>query len=426
MALDQAGPSNPDWHPWMPGAISVTSYADVQEVLLNRACHVFTCGPGSESVWGGVITTSNGESHVGRRRWLAPLVSRSAIARFDVEILDRAMHEYLDNWSPDRAQAPVDLIALIRLMLAPVISGLVGLDGIMGDAARARELLGYVDRFQTGGPLLRYATVPTEPLVRDAHDAIAAFVEVFFEPSRARRAALVEEHRAGRLSREELPDDLITLQRLAEAEGVEGFWTDETEVREALTMLAGGLQTTAAATAGALDAYFDWPDRSPEDVLDPELIRGVVNETLRLFPVVEFLPRIASEDVTLRSGRFIPSGMQIVVNLFLANRDPEVFGADAEVFRPDRYKRLSPHYPQYGFAFGAGTHLCIGRPLATQGGTDPRETAIPRIIPKLLAELLRRGVEPAPGDAPTAEATYRRILRTYPVVFPQLARALSQ
>ena len=417
-AHDRTDPSS---HPWAPAAATVETYAECQEVLLNRAFENYPCSPGSAAVWGDVITTSNGEIHVGKRRWLAPLVSRSAIQRFDVEVLDRAMHEYLvERWPEGASEHRVDLIWLIRGLLVPVAGGLVGIDGVMGDEERAKELLGYVDRFQTGGPLLRYATVPREPLVQDALDASAAFVEAFFRPSRKRRVALVAEHQAGQLALEDLPHDLITRQLLS---GPEGFWDAGSEVREALTMLAGGLQTTAVSVAQSLDAYLNWPDRSPDDVDDPDLMRAVVNETLRVNTVVEYLPRRTTQDVTLKSGRTIPAGTEVIVNLFLANRDPAVFGPDAEVFRPNRYVELPPHYPQYGLAFGAGPHLCIGRPLVTQGGTDPRETCIPRIVPKILTELLRRGVQLAPDQEPSAEATYRRMLKTYPVVFPKLETA---
>ena len=46
-AIGVAGPTNPDWHPWMPNAIAVTSYEECQEILVTRAFEVFCCSPGS-------------------------------------------------------------------------------------------------------------------------------------------------------------------------------------------------------------------------------------------------------------------------------------------------------------------------------------------------------------------------------------------
>lgn len=409
------GPEDPDWHPWMPEAISVSSWDEVRQILTSPSFEVFTCSPGSHAVWGGVITTSSGESHLRRRRYLSPLVSRSAMARFDVEVLDRAITHYLVDHP--RSQEPVDLISLVWRMLVPVIAGLVGIDGIMGDEARTLELVSLVERFNIGGPLLRYATVPTGPLVADALQAIDEFRAAYFRPSRERRTQLLSEHRAGSLAIDELPNDLLMRQLLPEGAPM---WDDDRAVREALTLLAGGISTSAGGVAKVLDNYFRWPGRSPQDADDPELIRAVVNETLRLDPVVEFLPRRAVREMTLHSGRQIKAGTEIVANLYLANRDPAVFGPDAAEFRPDRFRELPSSHPHYGMAFGAGAHLCIGKPLVTLGGADSPDYDIQRILPKILTALLVAGVQPAAGEQPSEESTYRRMLRTYPVVFPEL------
>jgi cytochrome P450 len=192
-----------------------------------------------------------------------------------------------------------------------------------------------------------------------------------------------------------------------------------------MTLLTGGISTSAVGIAKVLDNYFAWPGRSPQDVDDPELMRAVVNETLRVDPIVEFLPRRAVADMTLRSGREIKAGTEIVVNLWQANRDASVFGPDADEFRPDRFRELPSKQPHYGMAFGAGAHLCIGKPLVTLGGADAPDYDVPRILPKVLTALLRAGVEPADDEEPAQAETYRRMLRTYPIVFRDLARRTS-
>ena len=150
-------------------------------------------------------------------------------------------------------------------------------------------------------------------------------------------------------------------------------------------------------------------------------MRAVVNETLRVDPIVEFLPRRAVAEMTLRSGRTIAAGAEIVVNLWQANRDRSVFGDDADEFRPERFRELSSKHAPFGMAFGAGAHLCIGKPLVTLGGADAPDYDVPRILPKVLAALLRAGVRRCDDEQPAEEETYRKMLRTYPVVFPELA-----
>ena len=54
----------------------------------------------------------------------------------------------------------------------------------------------------------------------------------------------------------------------------------------------------------------------------------------------------------------------------VANRDREVFGADADEFTPGR--PLPPRVPPWGLSFGSGTHACLGQALA--GGLPASET----------------------------------------------------
>lgn len=409
------GASNPDWHPWAPDATAITTYLDAKQVLTSSK-FASVARAGSEPVWGGNLTTSNGSSHLKRRRWLAPLVSRRSVAKFDADVLDLAMNEYLGRRLYAQAEyGNVDLIPLLRLMLVPIMAGFVGIDGDFEAIENSARLRGYIGDFNAGSSLLQYAKSDDhDELVAQALASIEAFADEFYRPSRARREQLVERFRAGEIDEDDLPRDVLTRQLLDE----QGLWDERTAVRDAITLLTGGLHTTAVGTAQILDTYYNWAGRSDADHEDEELLRAIVNEVLRVYPVVEFLPRTCVEDTTLKSGREITAGTEIVVNLYLANHDPAVFGADADAFRPERYKELAPDVQHYGLAFGAGPHLCIGRPLVVLARSDSFETSIPRTLPKILKRLLAAGIRPASDEDPTLEDTFRRMLRTYPVDVP--------
>ena len=51
-----------------------------------------------------------------------------------------------------------------------------------------------------------------------------------------------------------------------------------------------------------------------------------------------------------------------------ANRDPAVFGPDAERFDPHR--EIPDDVPRWGLTFGTGFHACLGMELA--GGAAER------------------------------------------------------
>lgn len=410
------GASNPDWHPWAPQSTAITTYADAKQVLTSSK-FASVASPGSEPVWGGNLTTSNGPSHLKRRRWLAPLVSRRSVSKFDSDVLDVAMNEYLGTRLYAQAEhGNVDLIPLLRLMLVPIMAGFVGIDGEFGEIERSARLREYIGDFNAGSSLLQYAKSDDHAeLVAQAERSIDAFAEEFFLPSRERRRKLVARFRAGEIEEDDLPRDVLTRQILDE----QGLWDERTAVRDAITLLTGGLHTTAVGTAQILDTYYNWDGRSEDDHEDEELLRAIVNEVLRVYPVVEFLPRKCVEDMTLKSGREIKAGTDLVVNLYLANHDRTVFGEDADEFRPGRYRELAPDVQHYGLAFGAGPHLCIGRPLVVLARSDSFETSIPRTLPKILKRLLAAGIRPAADEDATLEDTFRRMLRSYPVEVPQ-------
>jgi cytochrome P450 len=91
---------------------------------------------------------------------------------------------------------------------------------------------------------------------------------------------------------------------------------------------------------------------------DPSLVRGFVEEVLRLESPTQGLLRIATRDTELL-GVPIPKGRLVHLRFGAANRDPEVFAEPA---------RLDPRRRNAGaqMAFSQGEHHCLGAPLARQ------------------------------------------------------------
>src|SRR5262249_54001284 len=88
---------------------------------------------------------------------------------------------------------------------------------------------------------------------------------------------------------------------------------------------------------------------------DPNLVRSAVEEGLRYDGTAQLLQRIARADVAL-CDRTIRQGDLLYLSLGAANRDPDVFP------EPDRFDLARSDNRH--LAFGAGAHLCLGRPLA--------------------------------------------------------------
>lgn len=65
-------------------------------------------------------------------------------------------------------------------------------------------------------------------------------------------------------------------------------------------------------------------------------LNGVCNEVLRLFPTIPVSARVAIRDTTV-AGHFIPNGTMMFVVPWAINRNPDLWGPDAEEFVPERW-----------------------------------------------------------------------------------------
>ena len=102
-------------------------------------------------------------------------------------------------------------------------------------------------------------------------------------------------------------------------------------------------------------------------------LRAVLNESLRLYPVVPVNSRQAHEDTVLpvgggEDGRqpvFVKKGMVVNWSCHAMHRRKDFYGADSEMFRPERWidqgdvKGLRPGW-EY-LPFNGGARICLGR-----------------------------------------------------------------
>lgn len=86
------------------------------------------------------------------------------------------------------------------------------------------------------------------------------------------------------------------------------------------------------------------------------LIVSMYNETLRCWAPTPFAQGRATVKDIEYNGVLIPKGITIIMNGQAANLDPAMFGADAGVFKPDRFIGNENSLPH--LAFGAGSRQC--------------------------------------------------------------------
>lgn len=95
--------------------------------------------------------------------------------------------------------------------------------------------------------------------------------------------------------------------------------------------------------------------------------KACVYETLRLCPSApSIFPRLVSESGMMLDGKYVAEGVEVTCNPYTANRDKNIYGEDADEFKPERWlvTKQAETYKKYSFTFGYGSRVCIGKDLA--------------------------------------------------------------
>ena len=150
------------------------------------------------------------------------------------------------------------------------------------------------------------------------------------EPSDDLLGDLVEAHRSGDLSREEVTST-------------------------AFLLLVAGHETTVALIGNMLLTLLRNPEEMDRLREDHGLVGAAIEESLRLeSPLQNATWRFPAEPTTVGGVR-LEAGEPVLVSLLAAGRDPQQY-EDPDTFDPGR---RSPH-----LSFGHGAHFCVGAQLA--------------------------------------------------------------
>ena len=405
--------------PYVAGMAQLTRYAEVAEVL--RSPH-FVQGSHRESApfFADSLLVLDGRAHFDRRRMEARLFGREALIHYEKQVLQPAIDRSLADLR-ERDGTTGDLPTLTRRMLLEMTAQITGIDGV--DTAESTERFHwFIDKIGEGSTV-EWSTRDHDEVIAEVLAVREQFVEEFYAASLERREALVARYRAGELDGADLPLDLLTVLVLEADPG----WDPLVPLREATLYLIAGTQTTSHAVPHIVNHLHGWFADHPEQralVGDLEFLQSAAYESLRLHLPSPSLLRIATQDVELASGRRIADGERVALLFTPANRDPEVFGADADGYNLERV--VQPPVKPWGLAFGGGRHTCIGRQLVTglsrtfdELADEERATA--GMAVQILLALYAAGVEPDPERVPQYRAvSHHDAFDSYPVVFSSL------
>jgi cytochrome P450 len=398
----EAVPAGPNAQAGAP-VIWLKGYEEVLEAFKVNGLRMASYDGAKSTIFADVLITLDGSDHLARRRLETSLVRPAMLAFFEHDAVPAsARHLIASAASNGRA----DLVHLTKLIATSTAAQIVGLD--LGDEPGALEELCALMAQLHEGVVIEWSTRPRERVLEDVRQALARYRERFFLPALHRR----DSRRADPLANR---DGLDLIQLLVLNRDVAGL-SDEQILRETVHYLAATAHTSATVVMHACHELWVWLDEHPEDASrrdDPVFLQACINEAMRLWPPSGWAFRIATSNLTLKSGRRIAIGEKLGLHLIDANRDPTIFGPDADRFNP---RRVTPgHVPAYGLAFGAGVHVCLGRRLAA--GT-PGDARAPGTLVAKVSQLLAAGCRPDPERPPVLQqGTQRHQFSLYPIRF---------
>jgi cytochrome P450 family 135 len=293
----------------------------------------------------------DGENHLRQRKLMLPAFHGHQLKRWRETITEVAETE-IEKWPRGR---PIKVWEHLQALTLDVIQKVVfGVD----DEEQAGRLRAGMRRFgdwtsnpaRTLGLVLGGSQSVRIPGLKQASAGVEAVIAE--QLTRAR-------HLDG-------PRDVV-LGSLVAAHGEDGRGLSDGEVHDALmTLLIAGHETTASALGWAIERLARHPAlvaqaRAAARGGDESYLEALVQEVLRLRPIVPAILRAAGADVEL-AGYRLPAGTRVAIPIHLVHRRPSEYPEPTE-FRPERFLGRPPATYTW-IPFGGGTRRCVGAGFA--------------------------------------------------------------
>lgn len=323
------------WLARMPLGYMLTRYEDVAAILRDRRFHSSlsvipeVAGITDDEFFARQsrsILALEGEEHSRLRRLVAGAFTPRAtepLRPFMREVLD----DLVDRFAPDgRCELVADLCDPYPI---PIICELLG---------APREDWKLFSAWATDIFRIFNADLLADlPLIKQASGQLDAYARAMVDRRRSHPA-----------------EDLLSKLIAAEEAG-DRLSTDEL-VMLAEAVLMAGTDTTRNQLACSVAVLAGHPDQWAAIGVDPGLVGGAVEETMRYLGAVRGTARVASCEIEYR-GVVFPPGTLVATSLVSANFDSRLFESPEQVDVTRQSK--SPH-----MTFGSGAHFCLGASLA--------------------------------------------------------------
>lgn len=299
------------------------------------------------------VLTLTGPEHMRQRKLLLPPFHGERMREYEQTIVE-ATRKDMASWP--RGETMALQVRTRAITLEVILRAVFGVEAErMGPLKQA--ISGLIEPMHVLA-FLRIAM--SKPSTDRPSGAIGKALEVLdvriYEEISRRRSQGDLEHRT----------DILSL--LMQARDEDGEAMTDGELRDELvTLLLAGHETTATAVAWAVERLVRHPEKlrrlraEIEAGESEEYLNAVVNETLRVRPVVPIVVRLLKQSMDV--GIYtLPAETRVAPSIYLTNRNARVYEQPAE-FRPERFLGATPETFSW-IPFGGGIRRCIGASFA--------------------------------------------------------------
>ena len=325
------------------------------------------------------LLSAEGEQWRLQRRVIAPMFARRTVMDFAPAML-AAAEALVERWSALEDGAAIDVVPEMAKVTLDVVERTIFSDGFGSDAEDIRKAM--TTYFNTIGRISPLDILGVPDFVPRLGRLRVQATLRFFEKEvdrviSVRRRMLAEQP-------DQAPRDLLT--HLLEALDIGGSGgLTEAEVRSnILTFIAAGHETTANTLSWALfllSQSGEWRERvqaeadreltGPVDGMADRLVetRAVIEETVRLYPPIAAISRVALDRDEL-NGERVRAGSLIVISPYVLHRHRLLWDRP-DAFDPRRFLGAAQAtIDRFAYLpFGTGPRKCIGSSFALQEAT---------------------------------------------------------
>ncbi|KAI3970763.1 hypothetical protein MKX01_024410 [Papaver californicum] len=157
-------------------------------------------------------------------------------------------------------------------------------------------------------------------------------------------------------------------------------------IDECKTFYFAGHETTTSLltwTCLLLAIHTEWQDKARKEVFELlgeneitaddnflgklRIMNMIINETLRLYPPVLAITRRVEKKVNLCNKLILPATIEVSVSTLAFQHNPDIWGADVHLFKPERFSEGIVKATNNNMAFlpfGLGPRFCVGSNFA--------------------------------------------------------------